>query len=229
MTESYIETTRTGTGTFRRISWAAVFAGVVITLVIQALLTLLGIGIGAAKVEPLQQSNPGRGLGIGAAIWFLVSTLIAVYIGAMVAGKMSGAVRKSDRTLHGILTWGTAAIIGVLSLTTAAGSLLGGAGSLVGGAATAAGTQPAHMSYSQSGAQTQPGALSPTGREAGYPQMDEQRAREAGDVAAKRVSQGAFWSFVVLLLSGVVAGFGAITEKRVNGEHRTVAESDRAR
>jgi hypothetical protein len=53
---------------FRRVSWAAIFAGVIFTVVIQLLLTLLGVGIGAATVEPLQQAQPGKGVGIGAAI-----------------------------------------------------------------------------------------------------------------------------------------------------------------
>lgn len=215
MTESYIETNQPGANTFRRVSWAAVFAGVVITLVIQALLTLLGIGIGAATVEPLQQANPGKGLGVGAAIWFLVTTLIAVYVGAMVAAKMSGAARKSDRRLHGLLTWGTSAIIGVLSLTSAAGALLGGAGSLVGGAsAMSARMQPAYPGYAQAAPGADQSTLSPTGRETGYGQRDEQQTRAAADVAAKRVSQGALWSFAVLLLSGIVAGVGAGTARR---------------
>src|SRR5947199_10753691 len=66
MAETYVERAAATSSSFRRVSWAAVFAGVVITLVVQALLTLLGIGIGAANVEPLRQSDPGRGLGIGA-------------------------------------------------------------------------------------------------------------------------------------------------------------------
>src|SRR4051812_15556841 len=104
MTDTYSERTRSDAIGFRRVSWAAVFAGVVITLVVQALLTLLGLGIGAAKIEPLQQSDPTKGLGIGAAIWFLVSTLIAVYIGSWVAAWISGG-SKPERMLHGLLSW----------------------------------------------------------------------------------------------------------------------------
>jgi hypothetical protein len=209
MAESYVESSRAGTTVFSRVSWGAVFAGVVITLVLQALLTLLGIGIGAAKVEPLQQAEPGKGLTAGAAIWFLISTLIAVYVGAMIAGKKSGSVTKGDRGLHGLLVWGTSAIIGVVSLTTTAGAFLGGAGSLLGG--TAAMTQRAPMigSYSQNAAQGGRTGLSPTGRETGNQPADEQQMRAAADTAARRVSQAAWWSFAVLLLSGAAAWFAA--------------------
>jgi hypothetical protein len=209
MAESYVESNPAGTTAFGRISWGAVFAGVVITLVIQALLTLLGIAIGAAKVEPLQQSEPGKGLTAGAAIWFLISTLIAVYVGATIAGNKSGTLRKGDRTLHGILVWGTSAIIGVVSLTTTAGAFLGGAGSLLGGTAAMTAHSPAYLSSSQNATASARTGLSPTGRETGNVQTDELQTRAAADTAARRVSQAAWWSFAVLLLSGAAAWFGA--------------------
>ena len=202
------------TRTFKRVAWSAVFAGVVVTLIIQTLLSLLGIGIGAASVEPMQQTNPGKGLGIGAAIWFFICTLIAVYCGARVAGRMSAAVPKSERMLHGILSWATSAMFGVLALTTAAGSLVGGAASFLG---TAAATNQGMYSMRQESnlgmsSDMSRSNLSPTGRDAQNPQNQaqyEQQARAAGDVAARRVSQAAWWSFFVLLLSGIVAGIGA--------------------
>src|SRR5207248_1109974 len=104
------EPSSSATTVLRRVSWGAVFAGLIIAVVLQLLFTLLGVGIGAATVEPLQQSHPGQGLGIGAAIWFFVSSLIAMYIGARVAGNLAGSGLKSDRMLHGILTWGATTI-----------------------------------------------------------------------------------------------------------------------
>ena len=53
----------------KRISWSAVFAGVLVAIVTQMLLTLLGLGIGLGTVDPLQERNPVAGLGIGSAIW----------------------------------------------------------------------------------------------------------------------------------------------------------------
>src|SRR6476660_2328870 len=99
MKENHVETTSPQHGVFRRVSWGAVSAGVIVTVVLQLLFTLLGVGIGAATVEPLQQSDPGKGLGIGSAIWLLVSTLISVYIGARVAGNLCGSARQSERGL----------------------------------------------------------------------------------------------------------------------------------
>src|SRR5947209_14415534 len=110
------EPSSSATTVLRRVSWGGVFAGLIIAVVLQLLFTLLGVGIGAATIEPLQQSQPGKGLGIGAAIWFFVTTLISIYIGARVAGYLAANAQERDRTLHGILTWGVTAIASILFL-----------------------------------------------------------------------------------------------------------------
>jgi len=174
----------------------------------------------------LQQSDPGKGLGIGSAIWLLVSTLISVYIGARVAGNLCGSARRSERGLHGVLTWGTTAIASIVFLTSAAGTLFGGAASFLGGAASRMQPGYANVQPSTSGAATASAqaSLAPTGREGQNVDQQrmqtEQRARETGDVAARRVSQAALWSFAVLILSGVVAGYGG------RGGRKTTADGD---
>lgn len=45
----------------KRISWATVFAGVVITLVTQLLLSILGLGIGTSTVNPMSEQNRQSG------------------------------------------------------------------------------------------------------------------------------------------------------------------------
>ncbi|MGE0725585.1 MAG: PhnA-like protein, partial [Alphaproteobacteria bacterium] len=53
------------------IAWGAVAAGVAVTLVVQALLNMLGIGIGAATIEPASADNPSlQGFSLTAAIWW---------------------------------------------------------------------------------------------------------------------------------------------------------------
>ena len=41
-----------------KVNWGAIFAGAVIALVIQFLLSLLGVGIGAATLDPSTGNNP---------------------------------------------------------------------------------------------------------------------------------------------------------------------------
>ena len=50
-----------------RISWGAIFAGVVIAIAIQLVLGILGTGIGLTLVDPVEGTTPGAaGFGIGA-------------------------------------------------------------------------------------------------------------------------------------------------------------------
>jgi hypothetical protein len=116
----------------RRVSWGAIFAGLFVTIVAQMILTLLGAAVGAATINPMTQSNPVKGLGTGAAIWLVISSLISLFCGAYVAGRLSGGPRRSDGLFHGILTFSVAEVAMMLILTSAAGALLGGGGSLLG-------------------------------------------------------------------------------------------------
>jgi hypothetical protein len=123
----------------KRISWAAVFAGVILAMVVQLLLSMLGTGIGMSTVDPLQGETPGgRVLGLGAGIWWAVSSLIALFISGWVAAHLAGIPRTVDGVLHGLLTWGLSTLMTFYLLSTAVGSMIGGAFKLAGGVASTA-------------------------------------------------------------------------------------------
>jgi hypothetical protein len=123
----------------KRISWGAVFAGALLAIVTQLALTLLGAGIGLSSVDPLEERNPMEGIGIGAMIWYGVSTLISLYVGGLVAGRLAGAPRRTDGLLHGLLTWGLVTLFTFYLLTTAVGRLISGVGGVAGRVLTTAG------------------------------------------------------------------------------------------
>ncbi|MET0299900.1 MAG: hypothetical protein ABW036_09065 [Flavitalea sp.] len=127
------------TNTFKRISWAAVFAGVLIAIVIQISLTLLGMGIGLSTVDPLEENNPVAGLGIAAAIWYVVSGLVALFAGGWVAGRLARSPRMSEGVIHGLLSWALMTMVVLYFLTTTLGNIFGGIGRLAGGAVKAVG------------------------------------------------------------------------------------------
>ena len=115
------------TGPLHRISWAAVMAGVTVTLVTQLLLGVLGIAIGASTINPLHEQDPTAGLGTGAGVWFIVTGIISLFAGGWTAGRMAGIPRGVDRSLHGVLTWGVATLVTFYLLTTTVGAVIGGA------------------------------------------------------------------------------------------------------
>ncbi len=124
----------------KRISWSAVFAGVLIAVVSQLLLSLLGLGIGLSTIDPVEEQNPTAGLGLGTAIWYIVSSLLSLLAGGWVAGRLASAPRLFDGVIHGILTWSLMTLITIYFLTTTVGNLIGGASRLVGGIVRTAGT-----------------------------------------------------------------------------------------
>lgn len=120
-------------GTRRRISWGAIFAGVIVVLAVQLLLSTLGIGVGLSVVDPGEGNSPNAGsLGLGAGIWWGVSYLIALFAGGYVAGRLAGALLSWDGALHGILAWAFTLLVTFYLLGTAIGSVIGGAFSVVG-------------------------------------------------------------------------------------------------
>src|SRR5260370_24031052 len=93
-------------GARRRISWGAIFAGVIVVLAVQLLLSMLGLGIGLSFVNPAEGNSPNPGsIGLGAGIWWGVSYLIALFAGGYVAGTLAGSLLAWAGALHGILVW----------------------------------------------------------------------------------------------------------------------------
>ncbi len=119
-------------GVVKRISWGAIFAGGVVALVIQLTLGLLGLGIGMSTVNPVEQSYPFAGLGIGAGIWFVVSSIISLFAGGWVAGRLAGIPKTKDSVLHGVVTWSVVTLLSFYLLTTAVGRVIGGTANVVG-------------------------------------------------------------------------------------------------
>lgn len=136
----------------RRISWGAILAGVVIALVVQLVLGILGIAIGASTIDPLAEANPVSGIGVGAGIWFAVSLLLALFAGGYVAGRLAGVPRRQDGLLHGLLTWGLTTLLTFYLLTTTVGGLIGGTARVLGNGLSAAGSGIAAVAPTIAGA-----------------------------------------------------------------------------
>ncbi len=111
-----------------RVSWGAVLAGVVAALMIDLLLNILGIGVGASSFSVTNGAgNPSvGGMTMGAAIWWVVSGIIASFFGGLVAGRLCGAGSASTARWHGFVSWCVSTLVVFYLLTTAAGGLIGG-------------------------------------------------------------------------------------------------------
>ena len=131
------------TASLTKVSWGAIFAGVVIALAAQFLLNLLGVGIGAAVLDPATYDNPDAStFSIAGGLWYVVAGLIAAFLGGFVASRLSGRPLMSVGALHGLATWAVTTLVVLYLLTTSVGALVGGAisglGSVIGGATQSA-------------------------------------------------------------------------------------------
>ena len=125
----------------RRISWAAVFGGLAIALATQLLLSLLGIGIGASTIHPTSSNGASaQSVGNGSVIWFVLTSLISLFAGGWVAGRLAGMPRQADGLLHGLIAWSLTSLFTVYLLTTAIGGIISGATGALGTVLGTAGT-----------------------------------------------------------------------------------------
>jgi hypothetical protein len=118
------------------ISWSAIFAGVVVGLVTQLLLTMLGAGIGLAAVGSTNTPS-AEGVSVVSGVWFIASGLISSFVGGYVAARMSGRSLATTGAMHGLTTWAFTTLLVLYLLTTSVGGIIGGA---LGGVSSAIGT-----------------------------------------------------------------------------------------
>ncbi len=116
----------------RRVSWGAIFAGTLVAMVIQIVLTLLGLSIGLGVVSQSPTTNALSSIGIGAAIWLVVSTLISLYVGGYFAGRLAGLPTKPDGILNGIVVWALATLLSIFLATSAVGAAVSGMAGILG-------------------------------------------------------------------------------------------------
>lgn len=127
-----------------RAAWGAIFAGAAAALVIQAMLDILGIGVGLASFDVSHAAdNPGVGaFSLAAAIWWIVAAIIACFFGGLIAGRLCGTAHARVARLHGFVAWCVATLVVFWLLASAFSGIVGGTvnalGSTVSGVGQAA-------------------------------------------------------------------------------------------
>jgi hypothetical protein len=231
-----IEATPGAERTFARISWGAIFAGAVVALAMQIVLTLIGGAIGLAALNPATGQSPsGTTLGVGAAIWLVISSLLSLFAGGYVAGRLGGTF---NGWLHGLVTWATVAAFTLLLLATAASGLIGAASGL--GAFAVSSSDKVSRTQLPPALQQQLDQLTAEASQRAdqaaaqaqqtTPEQRAAQAREVGQRAAKGGAAGSGAVAVGLILGAVVAALGGragqrllVREVDVEERRRTVA------
>ncbi len=114
-----------------RLSWGAIFAGLLVATALQLVFAVLGAAVGLAAWD----TDSGSVLGMGAAIWAAVTMLVALYIGGGTTGRLAGVLTRKDGMLHGILVWATSLLFAVLMISSGVKAMAGATFSVFGSVA----------------------------------------------------------------------------------------------
>jgi hypothetical protein len=92
--------------------WSAVFAASICSIGFWILLQLIGVGIGLTAVD-IDDLSSLRGVGMGTTAWSLISPLIAMFLGGVIAGKLAQTYDRKLAGGHGLVMWALTSIVGL--------------------------------------------------------------------------------------------------------------------
>jgi hypothetical protein len=110
-----------------KISWGAIWAGMVTFIAIWSVFGLLGVAIFASAANPAAQ-HPVTGMSVGMGIWAVVLTIIAMYVAGRETARLAAVTNRHDGLIHGMILFGLSVVAALLITILAGTSLNGGAG-----------------------------------------------------------------------------------------------------
>ncbi|MDY6781382.1 MAG: hypothetical protein SW833_02310 [Cyanobacteriota bacterium] len=162
-----------------RVRWGPIFAGIVVALSTQLVLSALGSALGLTAGA----SGTEAGIvGLGVGIWSIISLLISLFLGGWVMAQTCGPMNKKTALLNGVILWATTLALGSWLLAMGVSGTFGAVASNAGAALEQI--------------QEPGGAELPNG----VPQVSPDQAQALASNAAK-----AAWSFLLGSLFGLVA------------------------
>ncbi len=119
--------------------WSAVFAGAVFAIGLWILLQTLGMGLGLSAVST-DDAGSIKGAGIGAGIWSLIAPLLAMFVGALLVGRLCGSRDRKIGAMHGAVMWALASAVGLWALISVISAMASGVARVGSAAASTAGS-----------------------------------------------------------------------------------------
>ena len=116
-------------------AWGSIIAGVILSMIVYLIMSVLGMAIGASLLSPMSKPDPLHGFGFGPGVWVIVTTVLAVFVGSYYAGRS----HQYSADFAGILSWAVMTLLVVYGMT----SMITGAVSTAG---SVGGNRPAQVS-----------------------------------------------------------------------------------
>jgi hypothetical protein len=102
-------------------TWSAVLAGVVTSLIIQALLTMLALGVGLFSIDLPTATSAPITISTAALLYWIASGIFAAFVGGAVAGAYAPVSGDKARSVHAVAAWAVATLIVLAAATLSAG------------------------------------------------------------------------------------------------------------
>jgi hypothetical protein len=131
-----------GVNSYASVRWSAIFAGWIVATGVATLMYVAGLAFGFSVFDPYNAAPSAKGVGIGTAIWIVLTWIVSSFLGGMFASWFDGNADQTVGTLHGVGVWGLAVTATVLFVTLSATHV-----SQSGAAAGAAGATDAAAHY----------------------------------------------------------------------------------
>jgi len=189
-----------------RVSWAAVLAGAVTALSVYLLFGALGVALGLSVQDRVTDTQ----LGVGVAIWGVLTLLIALFLGGWVTSQCTVGENKSEAVIYGVILWG---VVFTMLLWFMAANISFGFNAVMRLASAPAGSPLGDVSQDQLRAY----GFTPEQIKQSQAKRDEYRANPNAlpnelrrYVEDPRTTEAAWWTFGGILLSMLAAVGGAI-------------------
>jgi hypothetical protein len=178
-----------------RVSWGAVMAGAVVALAVYLVMTLLGAAIGLSVTDVNFNTD---GLGTGAGIWAVLTTIVALFAGGWVASQSVVGETKGEAVVHSVIMWG---VVMAMIMWLVASGARAGFSAMVGFSQFA---DNVGMQGMVSDTQQRADAAVRTAERSSNDLMNDPAQREA---ARSRAAEATWWALLGTLLS-IAAAIG---------------------
>jgi hypothetical protein len=106
-------------GSTAKLSWGALFGAGFVVIALDTLLGAVGFAVGLSSVDP-HRVGTVKGAAIGIGLWLGISSILALFVGGILASRTAGIVDRTMGAIHGAVLWGLTTVFVLFLLVGAA-------------------------------------------------------------------------------------------------------------
>lgn len=189
-----------------RLQWSAIVAAALAGFATAVVMTTLGGAIGmtagaAAADEPVSADRAAAAVGIGAAIWILLTAVTTGVVAGAVLSRTSRSDLPYHPTLFGTLAWAGGIALMLTASSPALGSLVGAGGGAAGAAAAVAANEPRGVALADRDFRAERAPADANFRREPLTDAEAARARQRAEDAAKAAALAAWLAVIGQLVA----------------------------